>query len=491
MNVQQLQRAFTDPKQPEPSTSNARPAVVGHAAPLRAKIAQFESKGGVPVPRRTLDSFGMSAPVVDTSKQRRAELYGNRMKPVWVPTVPKKDSPAQRPRLFDDRLRGGDRERDKGWKRPKVTVGEEPAPDKSNLETRQLLSPPESPQDERDARTASAPPAEVLEPALELIDETVEEAVLASSPEPIVLLEELGPPIELQPATIVDEPADVDDVPAIEELHPEQPDVVAQLDEPPDNLPLPSSDKPQPLSSKDGMPSYRTLPRAPQLPPSPPPSPPRTRTKRPLHGHCHAPSSGSDDADAITDVPVLAPARPPPPTASSSAIIHSRMREKTPRPRNKQLPPTPAMTPAMATEDLAALLSDAAALERRLMTGDLPAETIRRLSHMALNRPPPPPASGNTSDAMVLMPLRRVAGFVEDAAGSEPAHHKSPKLALGLPLPLPLPNFHLKRLGRKHKEETVDNDDSAWFLPEPGSLKWRILQTTRHTGTSSRVGGRF
>ncbi|KAJ6490780.1 hypothetical protein C8R47DRAFT_977133 [Mycena vitilis] len=58
---------------------------VGHAAPLRAKIAQFESRGGVPLPRG-LQSFGIGAPPpVDHAQQRRGELYGNRMKPVWVP----------------------------------------------------------------------------------------------------------------------------------------------------------------------------------------------------------------------------------------------------------------------------------------------------------------------------------------------------------------------------------------------------------------------
>ncbi|KAJ6531099.1 hypothetical protein B0H19DRAFT_861183, partial [Mycena capillaripes] len=63
---------------------NAEP----HAAPLRAKIAQFESKGGVPVPRG-LQSFGIGAPppVDHSQQQRRGELYGNRMKPVWVPSV--------------------------------------------------------------------------------------------------------------------------------------------------------------------------------------------------------------------------------------------------------------------------------------------------------------------------------------------------------------------------------------------------------------------
>ncbi|KAJ7706880.1 hypothetical protein B0H17DRAFT_1325664 [Mycena rosella] len=56
---------------------------VGHAAPLRAKIAQFEAGGGVPVPRAGA-SFGIGAPAPPAAGARR-ELYGNRMKPVWVP----------------------------------------------------------------------------------------------------------------------------------------------------------------------------------------------------------------------------------------------------------------------------------------------------------------------------------------------------------------------------------------------------------------------
>ncbi|KAJ6622924.1 hypothetical protein B0H10DRAFT_864609 [Mycena sp. CBHHK59/15] len=70
------------------------PAVVGHAAPLRAKIAQFESKGSVPVPR---GSFGIGAPPEQQKGKR--ELYGNRMKPARLPVVPRptmNPSPAKR-----------------------------------------------------------------------------------------------------------------------------------------------------------------------------------------------------------------------------------------------------------------------------------------------------------------------------------------------------------------------------------------------------------
>ncbi|KAJ7736751.1 hypothetical protein DFH07DRAFT_927702, partial [Mycena maculata] len=50
---------------------------VANGGQLRAKIAQFESKGGVPVPR---GSFGLGAPPPAPPKPR-TELYGNRMRP--------------------------------------------------------------------------------------------------------------------------------------------------------------------------------------------------------------------------------------------------------------------------------------------------------------------------------------------------------------------------------------------------------------------------
>ncbi|KAJ6602409.1 hypothetical protein DFH09DRAFT_1068818 [Mycena vulgaris] len=52
-------------------------------AALRAKIAQFESKGGVPVPR---GSFGLGAPP-ESAPKRRTELYGNRMQPARIPSA--------------------------------------------------------------------------------------------------------------------------------------------------------------------------------------------------------------------------------------------------------------------------------------------------------------------------------------------------------------------------------------------------------------------
>ncbi|KAF7306897.1 hypothetical protein MIND_00482200 [Mycena indigotica] len=53
------------------------------AGTLKAKIAQFESQGAVPVPR---GSFGLGAPPESKPQQRR-ELYGNRMQPARLPSA--------------------------------------------------------------------------------------------------------------------------------------------------------------------------------------------------------------------------------------------------------------------------------------------------------------------------------------------------------------------------------------------------------------------
>ncbi|KAJ7216952.1 hypothetical protein B0H12DRAFT_340580 [Mycena haematopus] len=56
------------------------------AEALRAKIAQFEGKGGIPVPR---GSFGLGAPPPESAPKRRANdmLYGNRMQPARIPSA--------------------------------------------------------------------------------------------------------------------------------------------------------------------------------------------------------------------------------------------------------------------------------------------------------------------------------------------------------------------------------------------------------------------
>ncbi|KJA24294.1 hypothetical protein HYPSUDRAFT_99046, partial [Hypholoma sublateritium FD-334 SS-4] len=52
-------------------------SMTGATAPgFRDKIAKFERKGGVPVPR---GSFGLGAPPASEGPRKRGELYGNRI----------------------------------------------------------------------------------------------------------------------------------------------------------------------------------------------------------------------------------------------------------------------------------------------------------------------------------------------------------------------------------------------------------------------------
>jgi hypothetical protein len=73
-------------QQRQNTTPNLAPSA-SHIGGLRDKIARFEQKGGVPVPR---GSFGLGAPPISDSGQTRkkGELYGNRIPGVMKPTTP-------------------------------------------------------------------------------------------------------------------------------------------------------------------------------------------------------------------------------------------------------------------------------------------------------------------------------------------------------------------------------------------------------------------
>ncbi|KAJ7641431.1 hypothetical protein FB45DRAFT_725345, partial [Roridomyces roridus] len=77
----------------------------GHGGTLRTKIAQFEGKGGLAAPRGSSVSlpfnctpifiyfhcrFGLGAPP-ESAPKRRAELYGNRMKPSAAAVLERRD----------------------------------------------------------------------------------------------------------------------------------------------------------------------------------------------------------------------------------------------------------------------------------------------------------------------------------------------------------------------------------------------------------------
>jgi len=88
-NVESVQRATS----PTPSlTSNNSQSGPSNGA-LRDKIARFEKKGGVPVPR---GRFGLGAPSSIEGPRRRGELYGNRI-PVSTRTTSSGTLPLSRP----------------------------------------------------------------------------------------------------------------------------------------------------------------------------------------------------------------------------------------------------------------------------------------------------------------------------------------------------------------------------------------------------------
>ncbi|KAF7305121.1 hypothetical protein MKEN_01227300 [Mycena kentingensis (nom. inval.)] len=120
-------------------------------------------------------------------------------------------------------------------------------------------------------------------------------------------------------------------------------------------------------------------------------------------------SDEDEDADGIGEFGTITFGAQKPHTFS--AVVHGRVREQTASTRwnghagtskaavaekKLPLPPTP-LSPGYASGDLAELLAEAAALERRLERGELPAEALRRLSRMSMRPPPkfvapPPPA---------------------------------------------------------------------------------------------------
>ena len=84
---------------PTPSiTSNSGHSGQSNGA-LRDRIARFEKKGGVPVPR---GRFGLGAPPAVEGPRKRGELYGNRI-PVPSRTISGGNFPLSRPTSYDQR----------------------------------------------------------------------------------------------------------------------------------------------------------------------------------------------------------------------------------------------------------------------------------------------------------------------------------------------------------------------------------------------------
>ncbi|KAL4068122.1 hypothetical protein J3A83DRAFT_4042505, partial [Scleroderma citrinum] len=82
-----LQQRNVSPSQHSSTQMASKGLPTAGTGALRDKIAKFEKKGGIPVPR---GSFGMGAPLpVDTqAAKKRGELYGNRIQGLGRPSEP-------------------------------------------------------------------------------------------------------------------------------------------------------------------------------------------------------------------------------------------------------------------------------------------------------------------------------------------------------------------------------------------------------------------
>jgi hypothetical protein len=181
---------------------------------------------------------------------------------------------------------------------------------------------------------------------------------------------------------------------------------------------------------------------------------------------------------------------PPPPIASSSnsssnshqgqsfsSVVHGRVREPTPRSKReheKRLPPPPP-SPGYTSSisDLTALVENAAALERRLVAGELPADFLKRLS--SLGAPPP---VNKDAPVTIVPPSRSSSKESAETHGEGKAKHGH--------------GFMRNPLGKKRsrkqlKEGLSDlppahaHEESTWFAEAATLSGWRKLaSTSRH-----------
>ncbi|KAK7038249.1 hypothetical protein R3P38DRAFT_2905255 [Favolaschia claudopus] len=496
------------------------------AAPLRAKIAQFESKGGVPKPRGAFDSFGSAAP--PQHHQQRRELYGNQMKPVWVPNAKAGAS--------------GSRNERREARRAGMVLGEK-APEI------QLPSPPESPPAEEE----EVPIIHFVESA----EQTLEDEESPIAPRPVSseqLSEEEELPI-IQPVASTEQMSEEQDIPiaqavvSAEQVPEEEEDDFQEgyeyvyeipmilegsdeeeleeeesfVDESPPSSPSSPVDRlpPTVTETAPNMASPIIAKQVPPLPPSPPLSPPMPELSTPKISPL---PSRIVDLRVATDtrygtVVIVAPPR----TSSSSStpasspiserqqtnphspslafnksqgqtfssVVHPRVRQKParvirspglpahPRQNLMRTPPTPSSPTymsRMSKADLRTLMANAAELERKLVAGELPAEVVRRLS------------------------VRPVLVRVDESAGEEQrASRSTAPVGSGDAVPVegkkhsrfrlnPLKQSARSKSRKRDKEKEESNNsnprpgqaETTWF----SDMSWRKLaNTSRQKGT--------
>ncbi|KAJ6501913.1 hypothetical protein C8R45DRAFT_604880 [Mycena sanguinolenta] len=500
-------------------------------APLRAKIAQFESKGGVPKPRGKFDSFGSAAPP-QQNKQRR-ELYGNRMKPVWVPTTKVGPSVArpryERPEERAARTANEEKLTDNHLASPpeSPTVENEHGSEHGN----HLPSPPESPVDEDEDEHGSDPasPALILhqqEITVEEEQEAEEDVQHESRRQEYIY--------EIPEIRGESDEEDVDDEEPVENVAEASVSAAPAIDEWPPAVSIGA--EPQ-ITAVEQRPSSPPLPPSPLLPPTPPPlqahatgltrvdlhvdtgygtisihAPPRISSSE-----APSPRSGSrshfghSTPSSTASSPRAGRYEPPSRTASSatssplaespdesfafshtqgqtfSSVVYPRVHE-TPARKAPRLPLPASPSPKypnnnrnnrISNAELLALVANAAALERKLVAGELPADVLKRLSV----RPPPV----TNTKVPVAMPV-----VVEERASrpeTEERSSRGEKKVGGFRNALRGAARSKSRKREKDKDKDRGEsesshppapphaDSSTWF----GDVNWRKLtSTSRH-----------
>ncbi|KAJ6531098.1 hypothetical protein B0H19DRAFT_470021 [Mycena capillaripes] len=256
-------------------------------------------------------------------------------------------------------------------------------------------------------------------------------------------------------------------------------DVLDDILEESDESPLPSPPPAVPQETKERLPpSPPAVVQSPSSPPLPP-SPPLSPTEPPLPDPPHDVESVELEVNNEYGTILISP----PPRVDSMAqrqgqtftcVVHGRVREPpvrrapvplTQRTPEKRLPLPPPPSPGFASySDLTALVENAAALERRLVAGELPADVIRRLSMR------PPPVNTEVAPAAVV-PL------IQESEGE----HGKTKHTFRNPL--------AKKRSRKLKEESdpAPHEETTWLTDAAHLTSWRKLASTSRHAKSPAV----
>ncbi|KAJ7029391.1 hypothetical protein C8F04DRAFT_1116779 [Mycena alexandri] len=477
-----------------------------HAAPLRDKIAQFESKGAVPIPRAP---FGANVPPVQQGGQKR-ELYGIRMdlKTVWVPSASAGPRGAQKEKKTEVQVhtRGpsGGRSRYEAdhtpLSSPPTSLPSSGASSPVSASMHRVWAQPTDPIEEHSSPASSdhpdvletevAGPSSPASPKHQHRTDTIREPSSPASSDRREALETAnnvaGPS---SPASSAHEPDEEQSTPSHEDIPdiPEEQDIV---EEEPDSHQLSIPFVESPVSTTQLPPSPPPEVEAVQRPPSPPlPSPPISPAESEFDlidstvelktAYAIKLNKNNIEYGTISIAPPVRFQSLPSPIEPSSteskprlgqtftSVVHGRIREPTRVPArgtDKRLPSSPrppGRTPVSPSSrqsidpTLTALVANAAALERRLVAGELPAEVLRRLSAHP-------------------QPLGKDEVVPEPPSSSEEVHEPvgKPKYS----------RFHnpLTRKRSKHKEDAAD---SRWFTdvapPVPTPFAgWRKLAST-------------